>query len=409
MRKLLVGIMLSAVLAPSARAEVTWSGGVGIRHLIRELNDGLDTRNAASFNTSESTNLRWEMRATLGVLSKTEKVDFGFDMRTISPTANTSEWLAVNNAGDFAFGIGQAFGRFHTTVGECAMSLTAGRHKTVMLYDNMAQMLFDNDVRFDGFGWTFKHGSMGFNMAQYVLGSTNQGTPASTAAYNYSEATQDVANTRSRFAVLYSFQPFFEFNIGNDIKSLIAVGYHTWTGTGGNATTGWFSNTVHGGTAGTVGNVNPVIMDNSRQFQILSDTSLPYSLRFVAEYVRNKNVKYGTRTAMTDIDADNDALALSLGWGKPKKAGDFGAAYSFSNKGIASVLTSFTNGDIAADNVSHFFEVKYMAADSLSLTAKAQKHRQSASVGGDGQPMPAGSELRNQTQERYELVGTLAF
>lgn len=393
--------------APMAHAELTWNGGMGVRHMIRNLDDGLDTRNAAGQDSSKSTNKRWEFRGALGVLSKGENVDAGFDMRTASSVS--SEWVTTTGSVDFTPAISQAFLRYHNAVMGCDMAVTLGRSKTIMLYDNMAQMLFDNDTRWDGLGWSWKHGMFGMNLSQYVLGATQLGLGQQSSTFTYTEATQAGGDTQSHFAVLYSFQPYVEFKIGDDIKSIFALGFHNWSGTGAKSTTGWYSNAIHGGTAGTVGNVNPVIMDNVQQWQILSDTSLPFNLRFVAEYVRNKKVFYGTRNTQTGVSADNDALALSLGWGKPKKAGEFGLSYSFSDKGIASVITTFSNGDIQADNRSHMFEAKYMLADSLSIAGKAQFHKEKAHLGGDGVALTSPNDKRSQSQKRFEFVGSLTL
>lgn len=409
MRAILLALSAILFYSPAALAEVTWSGGVGIRHMVRHLDDGLQTRSFVN-NTdmSVTTNKRWEYRGALSLLSKTESVDFGLDLRTVSGV--TSEWVTSTLASSgLGIGVAQAFGRLRGEVLGGKGAVTLGRQRTVILYDNMAQMLFDNDVRFDGLGWAWKYDFFGINISQYVLGATEQGTGASASTYTYTAYSQENASTRSHFGVLYQFQPFVEFKLGEEIKSLFAVGYHNWSGTGAKFNTGWYNNAVHGGTAGTVGNIDALPMDNAQQWQFFSDTSLPWNLRFVAEYIFNKRVNYGLRIAPTTTKADGDALALSLAWGKPKKAGEFGLSYSFSDKGLGSVISTFTNGDIAADNQSHFFEGKYMLTDGFQLASKAQFHKEKARLGGDGQPLTSPNERRNQTQKRFEFIGSLQF
>jgi hypothetical protein len=412
-------LAISTILAQGAEAEIKWSGSAGVRHLIVKRNDGLEAKNNVFENKdiSKSTNRRWEFRGTIGMLASMENIDFGLDLRTNS--SQTSEWLQANNATDLAFSLGQAFGRVKFKPFESDLGVTVGRAKTVLLYDNMAQMLFDNDTRWDGLGWSWKMGMFGLNATQYILGSQNNGTGASASSFTYTQSSQETGDTKSRFGVLYAFQPHVNFTIAEDISSIFAVSYLSWTNTQGNATTGWFSNNVHGGvansTAGTaVGNTTAVSLDNARQWHFLSDTALPFKLRFVAEYVMNKKVLYGARNqaatgAATPVEANNKALALSLGWGKPKKAGEFGFTYSFSRKGIASVVGTFTNGDIAPDNLSHLFEGRFMLADGLGIGAKAQFHKEMAKLGGDGQPLAAPNNKRETTQQRYEIVSALSF
>jgi hypothetical protein len=412
MQKLLLGILLVAVSAPAAQAEMVWSGGAGVRHLIRKLDDGLNSTttlgSGETKSTSLSTNKRWEYRASLGVSNKGEEIDWGIDLRTQPSTSITTEWVSNGNNADLGIGLAQAYGRFHKNFLDTDWAVTFGRAKTILLYDNLAQTLFDNDVRFDGFGWAIKHGMFGLNLAQYVLGSTSQGTGASTSAYTYTEATQADPQTQSHFAYLFSFQPWAQFRINEEITSTLAVGYHNWSGTGAKETSGWYSNAVHGGTAGTAGDVNSVVMDNAQQWQVLSDTSLPFNLRFVAEFIHNKKSFYGDRQHIAvPVAANRDAWAVDVYWGKPKKAGDYGFGYSHGNKGIASVISTYSNGDIAADNISDFFEGKYYLADGLSFTAKAQFHREKAKLGGDGQPLTGTNAGRNQTQKRFEFVTTI--
>jgi hypothetical protein len=429
----LVLLSLFLLAAPVAQAEMVWSGSAGLRHVLRYLNDGLETKTdmgpGAGFkDQSKLTNKRWEYRASIGVSEKGESVDWGMDLRTQPAASTTSgpttEWVSNTGNQDLTIRLSQAYGRYRWNTWETDMAATFGRAKTVLLYDNLSQQLFDNDVRWDGLGWTFKQGNFGLNAVQYVLGATSQGASGQTSAmngggasaYSYSEYSQAGAETQSHFAILYAFQPYLQVKLADDITSIFAIGYLTWTGTQVNSTSGFYNNGVHGGsgnsTANTaVGDVSPVVMDNAIQWQFFSDTSLPHNLRFVAEYIRNKKTFYGLRTAPTSgnnlVEANRAAWALSLFWGKPKKAGEYGLGYTYGDKGIASVVNTFTNGDVAADTRSHFFDAKYMVADNFAVQLKAQFHKEKAHLGGDGQPLASPNEKRNQTQERYEFVTTI--
>lgn len=418
--KLFLGVILFGWVGQPALAEVSWNGGVGVRNLTIHQDDGLDAKNNVfeGKNISKSTNKRWEFRASVGLLAKFDPVEMGLELRTYNSQA--SEWLRANNAGDIAISIGQAFLKWRAKPFYSDLAVTVGRSRTALYYDTIAQMLFDNDSRWDGFGWQWKLGAFGLNAVQYVLGATSRGTASpANSTYTYTEASQAAGDANSHFAVLYAFQPHLSFKLSEDISSLLVVSYLAWTGTGATSTAGWYSNQVHGGSANTVagtavGNTNSVSMDNARQWHFLSDTSLPYKLRFVAEYVLNKKVMYGLRNqaatgASVPVETDHDALAIAIGWGKPKKLGEFGLTYAYSNKGIGSVIGTFTNGDVAPDNKSHLFEGKYMVADGVSLGMKAQWHKEKAKLGGDGQPLAPPNQGREQSGQRYEFIAGASF
>jgi hypothetical protein len=418
MQKLSMGILFMSLAVPGlAHAEVQWNGGAGIRHIIRKLDDGLATVDANGKDNSKQTNRRWEYRGMIGASAKGESVDWGIDMRTSGSL--TTEWISTQaNVNGFGLGFSQAYARWHGNFSETDYGVTIGRAKTVLMYDNVVQNLFDNDVRWDGFGWTFKHGMFGLNATQYVLGAASQGTVgASTKTYN--ESTDSNAQTQSHFAMLYSVQPYVQFKLTDTITSLLAIGWLDWSGTGGSTTSGMFTNAVHGGQANSlalptpvaVGNVNPVIMDNPQQWQVLSDTSLPYDLRLVGEYVRNKRTLYGTRTtaASPEVEADRTAWSASLTWGKPKKSGDMLFAYGYGNKGIASVVGALSNGDVAPDNKSHFLEGRYYYADNVNLVLKAQFHTEKSMLDGTGQPLAAPNNNRKTTYQRFEFVTNITI
>ena len=388
-----------------ASAEITWNAAAGVRELINKVDDGLATTDALGKDTSKSTTRYLQYRAMLGASAKSDNLDWGVDVRTqpagvgfSGAAVVTSEWVTNAQSADFGAGIGQAYGRYHQNLWDTDFALTFGRAKTVLLYDNVVQNLIDNDTRWDGFGWTIKHGMFGLNATQYILGAVSQGVVGA-STYARTEASDSNPQTQSHFGVLYSVQPYVRFKLTKEITSTFALGWLNWAGTGGNTNpgTGFYTNDVHGGTAaptaagGAGGNVNPVILDNSQQWQLFSDTSLAYDLRFMMELVHNKKILYGTRQQSNDpaVTAGRDAWAATLAWDSPKKAGDIYFAYSYGSKAIGSVIFTFTNGDVAPDNNSHFLEGRYYYADNVNFTARAEFHTEKAMSDGAGQPMAA--------------------
>lgn len=401
-KHILVSLFTLALVPVAANAEITWTGGAGVRHLIRKNNDGLNST-TGGLNSSKSTRKDHQLRGDLNASSKSDSLDWGVGVRTLSSA--TSEWVSFQNNGNLAIGLENAYVRPHTELLGGEGSVTIGRARTVFLYDSLAQGFFDKDNRFDGLGWSWKMGDYGLNVSQYALGARNSGTWGATT-YTETDATKNAANTQGGFGTLYSFQPHAKFKFSDEMDAMVAVGYHMWQGTGGA-----YTNAVHGGTAGTAGNVNPVIMDNARQLQFLTEWNLPMKLRFVGEYVRNKKVNYGIRGAGGDTgrEAKRDMFALSLAYGKPKKMGEWSLSYSYVEKGIASVINTFTNGNMPADNTGHLVDAKYMLADGLTLGAKMELYREKSKLAGDGLAVASPNQNRKQTQDRFEFTAAAAF
>jgi hypothetical protein len=412
MQKIFAAVVFLSIATPYAQAEMKWTGGAGVRYLNRKLDDGLGAVGTTGADASKAVNKRYEMRGALGVSDASEHVDWAIGIRTQANQA--SEWLSVINATDRAFGLELASVRLHTNEWlDSDWAVVVGRQKAAFLYDTIGQGFLDRDNRWDGFGWNWKKGGFGFNAAQCVLGATNQGTAAQPSTYTSTEATQAVADTRSHFGVLYSFQPTFEWKIDEEIKGIFAIGYHNWSGTGGSSTSNWYTNQVHGGIAAnsagtTLATDSPVIMNNTQQWQFLTDWSLPYSFRFIGEYVRNKKVRYGNNVNNT-IDANRNGFMLSLVYGVTKKAHDWTLMYTYGNRGIASAINTFTNGDAPVDNISHMFEGKYLLADGFAIGGKLQYHKEKAKVGGDGLAVAAPNQNRLQKQRRIELYTGVNF
>jgi hypothetical protein len=403
---LLLVFLFSFTLAHHGNAETKWTGSSAWRHVIQYKDDGLNATNAAGKDTSKQTTKTHQIRADLNAATKGEVWDWGVGLRTYSSA--TSEWLTLQDNLDVTVRLENAYFRWNKSFWESDLSVTAGRAKTILLYDSTGQALFDKDNRFDGFGWAWRKANFGLNLTQYVLGSRNQGAVDS-STYSETDATEGSASQQGNFAVLYSFQPHIKFSVAEEVEAVFAAAYHVWSGTSAR-----YTNPVHGGNANSmagtaVGNVNPIIMDNARQWHLYTNWSLPYSLSFIGEYVQNKKVLYGTRTAPTDKTAQTGALALSLMYGKAKKANDFSLSYSYVRKGIASTINTFSNGNMPADNIGHLIDAKYAVADGLVVNAKAEFYTEKAKVAGDGVAVPAPTQNRLQTQERYEIVSSLAF
>lgn len=403
MRSILLSIFLSAALFHhNAMAAAEWSGSMNTRFTHRVQNDGLSTKNASGKDTSQTTTRAYQMRANLGLLNKGEMVDFGFGLRTYS--SPSSEWLTVNNSADILQSIEQAYAKAHTEIFGGEGSVSIGRQKTVILNDTVAQILFDKDVRWDGLGWSFKRENYGFNMAQYVMGARNSGA-VSSSSFSTTESSQAVASTRGGFAMLYSFQPHMKFKVSEEIEAQVAVAYHMWQGT-----SGFYTNTIHGGTTATADrSTDPLVLDNSRQWHLYTIWNLPMNFKFSGEYVRNKKLVYGTRTAPTTREASIDGYGLTLLYGQAKKAGDFSLSYSYLNKGLGASINTFSNSDMNADNVAHFFEGKYALADNFTLAAKAQFLTEKSKLSGDGLAETSPNQARKQSSKKYELVAGVAF
>lgn len=400
-------LALALTLAPAyVQAEPTWTGSTHWRYLIRNSDDGLGTKDAAGKNSSESVVKTHQIRMNLNAAAKGEVWDWGVGLRTFG-SAN-SEWQTLQNNQDFAITVESAYLRPRYDLLGGKLSVTLGRAKTVFLYDTVAQALFDKDNRWDGLGWSWARNNYGLNLSQYILGARNKGV-VGTSTFSRTEANEANPNTQSGFGYLFSFQPHMKFSFSHEIEGLFAVGYHHWAGTGNNVTGGWYTNNIHGGTIGPVGNPDPIIMDNARQIQIMTDWSLPMGFRFTGEYIQNKKVNYGTRTTPTNRKAQAGAYALSLAYGKVKKSNDWSASYSYVRKGIASVINTFSNGNMPADNIGHLLAAQYALADGLSVGAKVELYRELAKVGGDGLALASPNQNRRQSQDRFEFTAGMNF
>jgi hypothetical protein len=337
---------------------------------------------------------------------KKENVNWGLALRTQASAG--SEWIQLQNSVDRAIALELAFLRYSEALLGGEIAFTAGRQKPTPIFDSLGQVLIDSDVRFDGFGWAWKKDAWGLNLAQYMLGARSQGT-AGASTFTRTEAHKASPEAQSGFAWLFSFQPTYKWKLNEEIEAQFVLGYHIWSGTGGNSNGGFYTNAIHGGQAGTAGNVNPVVLDNARQWQLHSSWTLPWKLKLSGEYVRNKKTVYGTRVMPTKKEADNSAYSVGLAWNKIKAAGDFAANYTFVHKGIGSVIGTFTDSDMAPDLAGHLVNASYGISEALSFTFRYMNFHELGKVGGDGLSLASPNEKRKQTQSRYDLVLNMSF
>lgn len=396
--------------------EMKWNGSTDWRYLATTHDDNLSSVNAAGKNMSKQYTKSHSISANLGVTGGWENVEWGFGVRT-NNAANDSHATFTNNA-DTALGIEQAWFRYMKDFGSVDFNVTVGRQKNVFAYDMHSQQFFDNDVRWNGFGWQFKFGMFGLNAAQYVLGAKSQGANGASTK-TQTDATDAAAATQSHFNTLIGFQPHMTWKFTDEIETMFAVGYYLWNDdsqqnrTGG----GYNSATLNTGTpapnAGTAFN-----MHNPKQWQFLNTWTLPYSLNFTAEYVMNKTVRYDRNTVAgyagasggQEPEADKSAFAATLQYGKVKKAHDWTIGYTYGSKGLASTINAYSNDQFLADNKGHVFNGSYALADNFTLGVKGyflkEKAKKVATTGAAYAGTTANQEQKTST---WELTAGVNF
>ncbi len=383
MKNLIVLAVASFFATNAVAAEMKWNGSAGWRYAQLSQNDSLDSKNsvAAGKDVSTTKSKMNQARANLGVMGGWEHVEYGFGVRTGGVTTLNDDYVTVNQGQDLAIGIEQAWFRYVHDFGALDLGLTIGRQKNALLADNQWETLFDNDVRFDGFGWNFKFGMFGFNASQYVLGAVTHTAPAvgattgATGASTYSttEASESNPGTTKHFAMLYGFQPHVNWKFSDEIEAMFAVAYYKWVYEGNTNQIGGGVGALANG-AGTV----PAIagrtfkMENKAQWDFLANVSLPFNLSFTGDLVKTSKGTYDdtsvtgyTSTAAPEVSST--AWTLGLTYGKLRKAQDFTVGYSYGTKGIGSVINSFTNDKFLADNKGHTIEAGYALADNFHL------------------------------------------
>lgn len=382
--KNLIVLAVAALFATNAvAAEMKWTGSTAWRYGQRSLTDNLDSKNNANENkdVSKEYTRAHQMRANLGVMGGWENVEYGFGVRTGGAGTINSDWGTVTNGNDVAVGIDQAWFRYVRDFGGMDLAATVGRQKMALATDSAWQTHFDNDMRFDGFGWNFKFGMFGFNAAQYVIGASNQGGNTGASTYTYTDATENIATTKSRFSMLWAFQPHMTWKFSDEIEAMFAVALYKWDTRGRtNAIGGGFtrSSATNAGTIPAVSTGSTFNMDNKQQLDLLMNVTLPFNLAFTANYVKGNNANfneasvanYTGATNASDVrrpEVSSTAWAAGLTYGKLRKAQDFTLGYSYGSKGIGSVITAYTNDQFPADMKGHTIVAGYSLADNFHL------------------------------------------
>lgn len=436
MKNLIVLAVAALFTANAVAAEMKWTGSAGWRYTQTSINDGLDSKNNTSENkdvSSEKTK-NYGLRANLGVMGGWENVEYGFGLRSGGNGAGpkTSDWINVQDGGDGNVAVETAWFRYVRDFGGMDLSATIGRQKFALATDTSFQTLFDNDNRWDGFGWNFKFGMFGFNAAQYVLGAVNRGA-AGASTYTYNDASENIATTKSRFNMLYAFQPHMTWKFSDEIEAMFAVGYYKWNTSGYTNTIGQSRTLNNSGTVAAITGSTYAI-DNKDQWDFLANVSLPYNLMLVADFVKGSKAQYNEAsvagytgaTVSTDVrrpDVSSTAWTLGLTYGKLKKAQDFMLGYAYTTKGIGSMVSGYTYGSFPVDYKGHTIVAGYSIADNFNLGFKyvTRKEKERINVtnthaNGGGlayEKSAAGVAGRNGNQQQavnyWELTAGVAF
>jgi hypothetical protein len=381
MKNVLV-LAVAALAANTANAaEMKWNGSAGWRYEQSSLDNSLGGTSAVARSKANN------VRANIGVTGGWENVEWGTGIRTVARTANSGllggngaaandDHSSLQNATDLGVGFEQAWFRYVRDLGGVDMAATVGRQKNVFIYDNVAQSLFDNDVRFDGLSESFKFGMFGLNLGQYVLGGKQgNGTLAGSSNTTNTDATDGTGNQQN-FRYLFGFQPHMSWKFSDDIEAMFAVGYYIWNDQGA-------VNSIYGSptVANTFANLDGFRLQNSRQWQFTTAVSLPYNLSFNGEFVMNKKQNFdgttlvnganATPVAVNGTDADRTAWSAGLTYGAIKKAHDFSVGYAYGSKGIASVANAYSYERFLAGQQGHTVSAAYAIADNFTIGAKA--------------------------------------
>lgn len=423
MKKLFVLAVASLIATSASAAEMKWNGSAGWRFTHTKYDDSLSSNatvaTVGAKDASTQKRKSYDLRANLGATGGWEQVEWGMGLRTTA--ARNDDYVQVQNAADRTIGLEQAWFRYLKDFGSMNVAVTLGRQKNVFAYDMGAQSLFDNDVRFDGFGWNFKFGMFGLNAAQYITGAKNQGGNGS-SAYTKTEATEAVATSKSRFNTMMGLQPTMNWKFADEIEAMFAVGYYWWADESNTNTTGggYNSNTLNGA-ANSKAAIAPGTFNihNPRQWQFLTSWTLPYNLAFTGELIMNKKSKaiynQGTLGAAyagqrTQPNVGKTAYALGLTYGKLRKAHDFMASYTYAKKGIASVIGAYANETFHPDNKGHIITVGYNIADNFTLGAAAYLMKEVEKLSTTTGVAYTGNNAGQQQKTRYlELTAGVSF
>lgn len=400
-------VLAVALIATNAfAADWKWNGSAGWRWDSQNLNDSLGSvdSSAAKNDTSTEKVRQHEARANLGVTGGWDHVEWGVDMRTqgaslstgkgggalgLATAANT-DWTPVggkaNAASDATIGLDSAYFRYVHDFGAVDANITVGRGKTALITDTTWETLYSNATRFQGFSEGLKFGMFGLNMTQYVEGAVTAPNTESASEYNITASGQANANKNTSFAMTYQFQPYMTWKFTDEIETLFAVAYtysydesHVNTAGGYDPST-WDAGNVNNVSNGlSTGDIAEYRMNNRRSWDFLNTWTLPYTLNFTGELILGQKAVYDNQSLTVapvlgtwvnsgvGTSVSSTAWNLGLTYGKLKKAMDFTVGYAYGSKGIASVVSDYTNPWFAADQKGHHITAGFALADNLSL------------------------------------------
>jgi len=434
MKNLLVLAVAALFAANASAAEMKWNGSAGWRYGALSQSDNLDSKDNATNNKDVSTtkSRMHQVRANLGVMGGWEHVEYGLGLRTGGAGTVNDDYLAVQGNQDRAIGVEQAWFRYVRDFGSMDLGLTVGRQKNALATDTQWETLFDNDVRWDGFGWNFKFGMFGLNAAQYILGSTTHtvgatrtGVTQGSSTYSYTDSSESNAQTTKRFSVLYAFQPHMTWKFSDEIEAMFSVAYYRWVYEGDSNQIGGGVGVLNNG-AGTVPALanSSLRMDNTSQWDVLMNVALPFNLAFTLDYVKGTKAAYndtsvtGGWASTNNPEVSSTAWTAGLTYGKLRKAQDFTVGCAYTTKGIGSEINTFANDRFAADNKGHTIILGYAMADNfhlgfryINLNEKERINAVSATTAaaGGGSAYAGANANQKHTQNWWELTAGVAF
>ncbi|MGZ3701284.1 MAG: hypothetical protein ACXVCG_10885 [Bdellovibrionota bacterium] len=388
MKNLIVLAVATLFATTASAAEMKWNGSAGWRYSQTKNDDGLGSLDNVTNGKDVSTTRfkAHQIRANFGAAGGWEHVEYGFGIRT--GQATNDDYVTVNQNADRAIGLDQAWFRYVRDFGSLDLAATIGRQKNAMIYDQNWETLFDNDVRWDGFGWNFKFGMFGFNAAQYVLGSVTHaatngaiaGQPTSSTAnassFSVTDSSESSATGTKHFQMLYAFQPHMNWKFSDEIEAMFSVAYYRWVYEGAANQTGGGVGAQNNGAGNTIPPIasSAFKMDNRSQWDFLANVTLPYNLAFTGDLVKSNAAAYDNQSISgyngLSTTVSSTAWTLGLTYGKLRKAQDFTIGYAYGTKGIGSVINTFTNDKFLADNKGHTVVVGYSMADNFNLGFK---------------------------------------
>ncbi|NUM88781.1 MAG: hypothetical protein HUU37_06235 [Bdellovibrionales bacterium] len=406
MKKLIV-VAVAALFATSAIAgDMKWGGSSAWRYTDGKYDDGLNNNDANSKSHSVQKHRQHAVRANFGATGGWKNVEWGVGLRTTG-SANSDYVAFANGSTDTALGFDQAWMRYVTGTSFGDFGFTFGRQMNVFAYDMTTQNFFDNDTRFDGFGFSWNWGSFGFNMAEYFFQGYNRGT-AGTASYTYTDSTQADNSSSSYFSKMHGFQPHFSWKFSDEIDTKFAFGYYMVDGDTN------FTNSTAGATATINGFVTPsgtvafqngtVTMANPRWMQLYNSWKLPYKLGFSWEYVSNgRKPKFGTSA----VEMNGKAYAAALTYGSIKKAQDWKVGFTYGKKDVGSVISNFSGGRWLPNNKGWVFNADYGLADNFNIGFKTYRLKNVDNINSTtGQALSTAQSVKTTINE---LVTSVSF